>query len=117
MAYNKLVRVEIVNAEGLGGSGWVRVSQAAGRPLTECNKTLETEIQELKETLEKVFPGSVKVEYVDLLDLPDKQKFVAGGLFFSGHRPPAVFINGKHMFTSEIPTEMIQKEVEKILNS
>jgi len=67
--------------------------------------------------LETVFPGSVKVEFVDLLDLSDEQRLVTGGLFLSGHRPPVVFINGKHMFTSEIPAETIRKEVEKILNS
>ena len=67
-------------------------------------------------TLEKEFPGQVRVEYIDVLSDPRgpalPQTKLLGSLTYP---PPLVYVNGRGRFAGSLPVERIREEVEHLL--
>jgi hypothetical protein len=78
--------------------------------------TVAKQTQALALTLEKEFPGKVRVEYIDVLtdprgpDLP--QTKLLGSLTYP---PPLVYLNGRGRFAGALPVERLREEVANLL--
>lgn len=87
-----------------------------GDPLEKVSMEMQT--QALALTLEKAFPGQVKVEYINVLQDPRgpslPQTKLLGSLTYP---PPLVYLNGQGRFAGALPVERIQEEVAKLLES
>ena len=80
--------------------------------------TTEMQTRALALTLERAFPGKVKVEYINVLQDPRgpslPQTKLLGSLTYP---PPLVYVNGQGRFAGSLPVERIREEVEKILEA
>jgi hypothetical protein len=67
-------------------------------------------------TLEKEFPGRVRVEYIDVLSDPRgpalPQTKLLGSLTY---QPPLVYVNGRGRFAGSLPVERLREEVAHLL--
>jgi hypothetical protein len=78
--------------------------------------SLELQTQALALTLEKEFPGRVRVEYLNVLQDPRGLGLPQTALLCSLTYPtPLVYINGQGRFAGALPVERIREEVAKIL--
>ena len=72
--------------------------------------------QALALTLEKEFPGRVRVEYIDVTRDPRGPVFPQTKLLCSLTYPaPLVYLNGQGRFAGGLPVERIREEVVNLL--
>ena len=78
--------------------------------------SMEKQTQALAVTLEREFPGKVRVEYINVMQDPRgpslPQTKLLGSLVYP---PPLVYFNGKGRFAGSLPVDRIREEVETIL--
>ena len=85
-------------------------------PLAAANMELQT--RALAMTLEKSFPGKVKVEYINVLKDPRGASLPQTALLTSLAYPtPLVYINGQGRFAGALLVERIREEVGRILEN
>ncbi len=73
---------------------------------------------ELRDALEKAYPGQISFEYIDMLLWPDEKLSDPGRLLITGQcRAPLVVIDGVPSFAGEIVIDRIVDTVGKILSS
>lgn len=97
-----------------GCGGHDHEHQEAGDPLTKANMEFQT--RALGMTLQRAFPGRVKVEYINVLKDPRGPSLPQTPLLCSLAYPaPLVYINGQGRFAGSLPVERIREEVGKIL--
>jgi len=83
-------------------------------PLSRVSVEMQT--QALAMTLEKAFPGQVRVEYINVLKDPRGPHLPQTKLLCSLAYPtPLVYVNGQGRFAGAIPVERIREEVGTIL--
>lgn len=79
---------------------------------------LEYETRALALTLEKDFPGRVRVEYVNVLHDPQALNLPQAKLLLSlTYPPPLVYINGRGRFAGALPVERVRQEVAELLGT
>lgn len=79
---------------------------------------LEYETRALALTLEKDFPGRVRVEYVNVLKDPQALQLPQAKLLLSLTYPsPLVYINGRGRFAGALPVERVRQEVAELLGA
>jgi len=67
-------------------------------------------------TLEREFPGKVRVEYIDVLQDPRGPSLPQTKILCSLTYPsPLVYLNGRGHFAGSLPVERIREEVEHLL--
>lgn len=77
---------------------------------------MELQARALALTLEKDFPGRVRVEYINVLKDPRGPTLPQTKLLCSLIYPsPLVYLNGQGRFAGALPVERIREEVAKIL--
>ncbi|MFH0811053.1 MAG: hypothetical protein V2A77_11405 [Pseudomonadota bacterium] len=77
---------------------------------------MERQADELRKMLQDEFPGQVLVAYVDLRRNPQEVNSSEAALLAAGiYVPPVVCIDGQPKFVSELPFELIRKEVRLLL--
>jgi hypothetical protein len=78
--------------------------------------SMEMQTRALALTLEKEFPGRVKVEYINVLEDPRgptlPQTKLLGSLTYP---PPLIYINGRGRFAGALPVERLREEVQTLL--
>ncbi len=78
--------------------------------------SMEMQTKALALTLEKEFPGKVRVEYVNVLQDPRGAELPQTKLLCSlTYPPPLVYLNGRGRFAGALPVERIQEEVKALL--
>jgi hypothetical protein len=83
-------------------------------PMVKVN--MELQAKALALTLEKAFPGRVRVEYINVLQDPRGPGLPQTALLCSQTYPsPLVYINGRGRFAGDLPVERIREEVASIL--
>ena len=79
--------------------------------------SVEMQARALAMTLERAFPGQVRVEYINVLKDPQGPHLPQTKLLYSMTYPtPLVYLNGKGRFAGALPVERIREEVEIILS-
>ncbi|MCL6620526.1 MAG: hypothetical protein K6T55_00340 [Syntrophobacterales bacterium] len=79
---------------------------------------LEYETRALALTLEKDFPGRVRVKYVNVLKDPQALQLPQTKLLLSLAYPsPLVYINGRGRFAGALPVERLRQEVAELLGT
>ncbi len=80
--------------------------------------SLAKQTQALAVTLEREFPGKVRVEYINVMQDPRgpslPQTKLLGSLVYP---PPLVYFNGKGRFAGSLPLDRIREEVQSILGA
>ncbi|MDD3580822.1 MAG: hypothetical protein PHW74_07365 [Desulfobacca sp.] len=85
-------------------------------PLDRVSMELQT--QALALTLDRAFPGQVKVRYINVLRDPQGPELPQTEILRSGaYPPPLVYINGQGRFAGGLPAERIREEVGRCLSS
>jgi hypothetical protein len=80
--------------------------------------SMEMQTRALGMTMEKEFPGQVRVEYVNVLEDPRGPALPQTKLLSSQAYPaPLVYVNGKGRFAGALPVERLREEVQAILTS
>lgn len=83
-------------------------------PLAKISMEIQT--QALALTLERAFPGKVRVDYINVLKDPRGPSLPQTKLLCSLTYPtPLVYINGQGRFSGALPVERLRDEVAKIL--
>jgi hypothetical protein len=83
-------------------------------PFEKINLEMQTRAMAL--TLEKEFPGRVRVEYINVLQDPRGAQLPQTELLNSQtYPPPLVYLNGKGRFAGALPVERIREEIQTIL--
>jgi hypothetical protein len=78
--------------------------------------SMETQTRALAMTMEKEFPGKVRVEYVNVLEAPRGPALPQAELLSSQTYPtPLVYLNGRGRFAGALPVERIREEVQTLL--
>ena len=78
--------------------------------------SMARQTQALALTLEKEFPGKVRVEYIDVLKDPRGPGLPQTKLLCSlTYPPPLVYVNGQGRFAGSLPVERIREAVENLL--
>ena len=78
--------------------------------------SLEMQTRALALTLEKEFPGQVRVEYINVLQDPRGPELPQTELLRSQtYPPPLVYLNGKGRFAGALPVERIREEIQTLL--
>lgn len=78
--------------------------------------SMEMQTQAMALTLEKEFPGQVRVEYINVLQDPRGPALPQTKLLCSlAYPPPLVYLNGKGRFAGALPVERIREEIQAIL--
>ena len=85
-----------------------------GDPLEKVSVEIQTQAMAI--TLEREFPGKVKVEYINVMQDPRgpslPQTKLLGSMVYP---PPLVYLNGKGRFAGGLPVERIREEISKHL--
>jgi hypothetical protein len=80
--------------------------------------SMEIQTQAMAVTLEREFPGRIRVEYINVMQDPRgpslPQTKLLGSLIYP---PPLVYLNGKGRFAGALPVERIREEVKAILDA
>jgi hypothetical protein len=98
------------------GCGGHHQHQEDQDPLERVGMELQTKALAL--TLEKAFPGKVRVEYINVLQDPRAAKLPQTALLCSLAYPaPLIYINGQGRFAGALIPERIREEVGSILES
>ncbi len=88
--------------------------EQAGDPAAKVN--MEFQVRALALTLEKDFPGKVRVEYLNVLKDPLGRDLPQTALLCSLAYPsPLVYIDGRGRFAGGLPVERIREEIARIL--
>lgn len=96
------------------GAGHEHCDHEPTDPLQKISMELQT--QALALTLEKAFPGRVKVEYINVLKDPRASRLPQTALLCSlTYPPPLIYINGQGRFAGSLPVERIREEVSRHL--
>jgi len=83
-------------------------------PLEKISLEMQTRAMAL--TLEKEFPGRVRVEYINVLQDPGARELPQAKLLCSlVYPPPLVYLNGKGRFAGALPVERIREEIQALL--
>jgi hypothetical protein len=78
--------------------------------------SMEMQTRALGMTMEKEFPGKVRVEYINVLEDPRGPKLPQTKLLCSlTYPPPLVYLNGRGRFAGALPVERIREEVQSLL--
>jgi hypothetical protein len=78
--------------------------------------SMEMQTRAMTLTLEKEFPGKVRVEYINVLEDPRGPALPQAKLLSSGTYPaPLVYVNGRGLFAGALPVERIREEVQSLL--
>jgi hypothetical protein len=78
--------------------------------------SLEMQTRAMALTLEKEFPGQVRVEYINVLQDPRARELPQTKLLCSlAYPPPLVYLNGKGRFAGALPVERLREEVQALL--
>jgi hypothetical protein len=78
--------------------------------------SMEMQTRALGMTMEKEFPGKVRVEYINVLEDPRGPKLPQTKLLCSlAYPPPLVYLNGRGRFAGALPVERIREEVQSLL--
>ena len=78
--------------------------------------SLEMQTRAMALTLEKEFPGKVRVEYINVLKDPRGPELPQTKLLCSLTYPsPLVYLNGRGRFAGALPLERLREEIETIL--
>ncbi len=78
--------------------------------------SMEFQTRALALTLERAFPGQVRVDYINVLQDPRGPSLPQTKLLCSLAYPtPLVYINGRGRFAGALPVERLREEVAKIL--
>jgi|UniRef100_A0A7V6DQD8 hypothetical protein len=81
-----------------------------------ANISMEMQTRALGLTLEKEFPGKVRVEYMNVLADPRWAALPQTKLLCSLTYPsPLVYVNGRGRFAGALPVERIREEVQTLL--
>jgi len=79
---------------------------------------MELQTRALALTLEKDFPGQVRVEYINVLQDPRGPHLPQTKLLLSLTYPtPLVYINGRGRFAGALPVERLRQEVAELLRA
>lgn len=78
--------------------------------------SMEMQTRAMALTLEKEFPGKVRVEYINVLKDPRGPELPQTKLLCSLTYPsPLVYLNGQGRFAGALPMERLREEIETIL--
>jgi hypothetical protein len=78
--------------------------------------SMEMQTRAMGLTLEKEFPGKVRVEYINVLEDPRGPSLPQAELLSSQTYPaPLVYVNGRGRFAGTLPVERIREEVQNLL--
>ena len=78
--------------------------------------SMEMQTRAMALTLEKEFPGQVRVEYINVLRDPRGPALPQTKLLCSLAYPaPLVYLNGRGRFAGALPVERIREEIQAIL--
>jgi hypothetical protein len=78
--------------------------------------SMAMQAQALSLTLEKEFPGQVRVEYIDVTKDPRGPALPQTKLLCSLTYPsPLVYLNGRGRFAGALPVERLREEVKNLL--
>jgi hypothetical protein len=78
--------------------------------------SMEMQTRALALTLEKEFPGKVRVEYINVLQDPRGPALPQTKLLCSlTYPPPLVYLNGRGRFAGALPVERLREEVQNLL--
>ncbi len=78
--------------------------------------SMEMQTRAMALTLEKEFPGKVRVEYINVLQDPRGPELPQTKLLCSLTYPsPLVYLNGRGRFAGALPVERLREEIEAIL--
>lgn len=78
--------------------------------------SMEMQTRAMALTLEKEFPGKVRVEYINVLQDPRGPDLPQTKLLCSlTYPPPLVYLNGRGRFAGALPVERIREEIQTIL--
>ncbi len=77
---------------------------------------MEMQTRALSMTMEKEFPGKVRVEYINVLQDPRGPSLPQTKLLCSLTYPaPLVYVNGRGRFAGALPVERLREEVKAFL--
>jgi hypothetical protein len=77
---------------------------------------MEMQTRALGMTMEKEFPGKVRVEYINVLQDSRGPSLPQTKLLCSlTYPPPLVYLNGRGRFAGALPVERIREEVQTLL--
>ena len=69
-------------------------------------------------TMEREFPGKVRVEYINVLEDPRGPALPQAELLSSQTYPtPLVYVNGRGRFAGSLPVERLREEVQTLLTA
>ena len=115
MAKADVIEVKILDAPGTTG-GCSCGSPATGGP--GYGLMIQNKCRELREALEKTFPGRTSVEYQDLVEHPEERDTAAGQILVNRtFPPPLVVIGGEARFAGSIQVAKIVEAVGALLGS
>jgi hypothetical protein len=78
--------------------------------------SMAMQVKALALTLEKEFPGRVRVEYINVLTDPRGPSLPQTKLLGSLTYPtPMVYVNGQGRFAGSLPVERLREEVQNLL--
>jgi hypothetical protein len=78
--------------------------------------SMEMQTRALAMTMEREFPGKVRVEYINVLDDPRGPALPQAKLLSSETYPtPLVYVNGQGRFAGSLPVERLREEVQSLL--
>ena len=78
--------------------------------------SMEMQTRALSMTMEKEFPGKVRVEYINVLEDPRGPSLPQAELLSSQTYPtPLVYVNGQGRFAGSLPVERLREEVQNLL--
>ena len=78
--------------------------------------SMEMQTRALALTMEKEFPGKVRVEYINVLQDPRGPALPQTKLLCSlTYPPPLVYLNGRGRYAGALPVERLREEVQTLL--
>jgi len=80
--------------------------------------SMEMQTRAMSLTLEREFPGKIRVEYINVLEDPRGPALPQTELLSSQTYPtPLVYVNGRGRFAGSLPVERIREEVQSLLTA
>lgn len=114
MAKTHTVKVVILDGPGSGGCGCG--GPAAGTP--EYTLMIQSRGKELRDALEKNFPGRTTIEYRNIVDHPEERNTPAGQILVNRtYPPPLVVIDGEPRFAGSIQVAKVVEAVGTLLGT
>jgi hypothetical protein len=80
--------------------------------------SMEMQTRAMSLTLEREFPGKIRVEYINVLEDPRGPALPQTELLSSQTYPtPLVYVNGRGRFSGSLPVERLREEVQSLLTA